>query len=111
MEGKDMQAKVKHSTSAILNKQFNIDFKGYSAIEVDTFLDEIITDTMVYVDTIKQLNQQVEQLRLQNEQLQQQLMQANGSLQALKDTPSNSNADVIKRIARLEALLDQKLND
>lgn len=106
-----MQAKVKHNVVTILNKQFNIDFKGYSPIEVDSFLDEIITDTKAYVETIQLLNQHIEQLKQQNLQLQQQLMQANGSLEVLKESPLTANADVIKRIARLEALLDQKLND
>ena len=29
---------------AILNKQFNIDFKGYSPVEVDQFLDSVVRD-------------------------------------------------------------------
>ena len=37
----------------ILDKQFNIDFKGYNAQEVDEFLDLVIQDYQKYDEKIK----------------------------------------------------------
>ena len=34
----------KHSAKSIYEHSFNIEFKGYSMLEVDQFLDEVISD-------------------------------------------------------------------
>jgi DivIVA domain-containing protein len=34
----------KLNEQTILNKEFNVEFKGYSMLEVDSFLDQIILD-------------------------------------------------------------------
>ena len=43
-----MAGKVNLDIQTILDKEFNIDFKGYNATEVDNFLDLIIQDYQTY---------------------------------------------------------------
>ena len=47
----------------IINKQFNIEFKGYSPIEVDQFLDSIGHDYDTYNQIIEELNEKIYELR------------------------------------------------
>ncbi len=101
-----MNLKTKHSPSSIINKAFHVDFKGYSPLEVDMFLDEIVTDYVYLLEVIQQHEQMIRQLEQNNLDYQHKLVELEGSLQAFKETPSNS--DLLKRLARLEALIDQK---
>ena len=48
-----MDKRFKLTVEDVLNKQFNIDFKGYSSIEVDEFLDLVISDYQEYDQMIK----------------------------------------------------------
>ena len=43
-----MEKRFKLKVEDVLNKQFNIDFKGYSSVEVDEFLDLVINDYQEY---------------------------------------------------------------
>ena len=45
---KFMEKRFKLKVEDVLNKQFNIDFKGYSSVEVDEFLDLVINDYQEY---------------------------------------------------------------
>ena len=49
-----MANKIQLSPKKILNKHFQIDFKGYSATEVDYFLDTVVED---YETFAKMLNE------------------------------------------------------
>ena len=93
----------------ILDKQFNIDFKGYNAQEVDEFLDLVIHDYQVYDEKIKEVTatllkyeNTIESLKNQIEDLQTRL--------DCKETISenNSNLDVLRRLSRLEAEVFKK---
>lgn len=88
----------------ILNKQFNIDFKGYSAAEVDAYLDLILSDygkmetnVQELLDLISSLQEQVKKLTAKNVELE-------GRKKAfdLSNTTSYSSVDILKRISRLE---------
>jgi DivIVA domain-containing protein len=48
-----MADKVNLDIQTILDKEFNVDFKGYNATEVDTFLDLVIQDYQTYQDITK----------------------------------------------------------
>ena len=43
-----METKLNLDVHAILDKEFHVDFKGYSASEVDALLDLVIEDYQVY---------------------------------------------------------------
>lgn len=101
-----MNKQTKHNASSIVNKAFHVDFKGYAPLEVDSFLDEIVADYVSMEETLKHYEQTNEQLRLSNQKYQERLIQLESQLQAQKETPSNR--DLLQRLARLEALMDQK---
>ena len=50
-----MANKIQLSPKKILNKQFQIDFKGYSATEVDYFLDSIVEDYETFASMLMTL--------------------------------------------------------
>lgn len=97
----------------IENKVFNIELKGYCPTEVDGFLDEVMEDIESYMNQIQNLKNEVANYqRIINE-----LMASNQSLKgkvvSLEQNAnnSNSNVDLIKRVARLEeAVFNQNNN-
>ena len=50
-----METKLNLDVHAILDKEFHVDFKGYSASEVDALLDLVIEDYQVYDQMIAQI--------------------------------------------------------
>ena len=54
-----MAGKLNLDIQTILDKRFDIDFKGYSGLEVDTFLDLVIEDYQTYQDITAELNQKI----------------------------------------------------
>ena len=49
-----MTAQYQLNAKAILDKQFNVDLKGYAPREVDEFLDKVIADYQTYDETIRE---------------------------------------------------------
>ena len=64
-----MANKIQLSPKKILNKQFQIDFKGYSATEVDYFLDTVVEDYQNFADMLNDSYDQIENLQKENEAL------------------------------------------
>ena len=54
--------KVNLTVEEILDKQFNVDFKGYSASEVDAFLDIILEDYQIYEENLDELKSEIQKL-------------------------------------------------
>ena len=47
--------KLNLTPEEILNKEFNVDFKGYSPAEVDSLLDSVLEDYQIMEENIQQL--------------------------------------------------------
>lgn len=96
--------KLNLSPEEILNKEFNIDFKGYSPSEVDSFLDKILEDYQIMEDNIQQLLDAVSTLQDQVRELTAKNVELEGRKMAfdLSNTTSYSSVDILKRISRLE---------
>lgn len=101
-----MSEKLKHNPSSILNKAFHVDFKGYAPFEVDVFLDEIIQDYKAMENLCKYYEEMIATLKENNQKYQEKLIQLESQLATFKEAPSNS--DLLKRLARLESLIDQQ---
>jgi len=87
----------------ILNKEFNVDFKGYSASEVDAFLDLVIQDYQKFNQLLGEANQQIEQLQRINAQYQAKLIETQGRLDVSGTAePTVNQVDLLKRLAKLE---------
>lgn len=93
----------KLNEQVIFNKEFNVEFKGYSTLEVDTFLDQIILDYQYFNFELQKSKEIIQQLQQQNAQLQAKLIEAQGRADALSNSDNNLNqVDLLKRLAKLE---------
>ena len=64
-----MTAQYQLNAKAILDKQFNVDLKGYAPREVDEFLDKVIADYQTNDETIRELGESLRNYENQVEQL------------------------------------------
>ena len=102
-----MSGKVNLDLQTILDKQFDIDFKGYSPSEVDSFLDLVMEDYQTYRDITAELNQKIAELERTNASLRAKLIEEEGRTRALEGNPTPAaqgaaNVDILKRLSRLE---------
>lgn len=54
-----MENKLNLDPQTILDKEFHVDFKGYSPAEVDEFLDSVIQDYQIYERKIGELGEKL----------------------------------------------------
>ena len=102
--------KLNLTPEEILNKEFNVDFKGYSASEVDAYLDLILDDYQKTEDNIQELLDLITSLQSQIDELKSQKLELEGKQKAfdLSNTTSYSSVDLLKRVSRLEELVLKK---
>lgn len=104
-----MQQKINLNAEQILDKRFNIDFKGYAGQEVDEFLDLIVQDYDVFNHTIQELGKILSEYEEEIELLKQEnLRLKNQSSAPAVEITSQNQLDVLKRIARLESVVFKK---
>lgn len=103
-----MAKKIQLSPKKILNKQFQIDFKGYSATEVDYFLDTVVEDYETFADMLNESYDQIENLQKENEALKMKLnnlerehLIQQDNMKSMEESLS-ANVDLLKRISNLE---------
>lgn len=101
----------------IFNKEFSVDFKGYSPIEVDQFLDTVMADYKTYEDTISELGARLAEYEKQVASLKAKLLEVEGqnmsktmTVAAPSAMSNNTQVDILKRIARLEQEVFGKKN-
>jgi len=96
--------KLNLTPEEILNKEFNVDFKGYSPSEVDTFLDTVLEDYQIMEENVQQLLDTINDLQAQVKELTSKNIDLEGRKVAfdLSNTTSYSSVDILKRISRLE---------
>lgn len=96
--------KVNLSAQDILDKQFNVDFKGYSAADVDAFLDLVLEDYQIYDENIEELKNKITELNAQLSELKDKCRNAESKQRVidLTNTTSYSSVDLLKRVSRLE---------
>lgn len=113
-----MEQKIQLTPNKILNKEFNIDFKGYNATEVDYFLDTVLSDYESFSKIIELANSQIEELVNENKKLKdemnklhQELDLSSGEISSLKEQVS-PQVDILRRLSLLEkAVFETKNND
>lgn len=99
----------KHSAKSIYEQSFNIEFKGYSMLEVDQFLDEVIQDYTFFEKQLQTVSEVVLDLQQQNAQLKAQLIEAQGRLDVNSTGEmSVQQTDLMKRLAKLESEVYKK---
>ncbi|MBR3252053.1 MAG: DivIVA domain-containing protein [Erysipelotrichaceae bacterium] len=102
--------KLNLTPEAILNKEFETDFKGYNAEQVDAFLDEVLEDYQKMEDNVQELLDAVSSLQDQVKDLKAKNLELEGRKMVfdLSNTTSYSSVDVLKRISRLEEYIYNK---
>ena len=109
-----MQKKLTLSSDDIVNKEFNLQYKGYVPQEVDAFLDEVIKNYEAieeirdYYDTQNKALQKTNNiLRAKIDDLETRLEIEKNKNNSIEKVDSTSNLDLIKKIAKLESELFQ----
>lgn len=94
----------KHSAKSIYEQSFNIEFKGYSMLEVDQFLDDIIQDYSFFESQLHKASELIVDLQQKNANLQAQLIEVQGRLDVNQGGEVNlQQTDLMKRLAKLES--------
>lgn len=91
----------------ILEKDFKIDTRGYRPQEVDRFLDMIIKDYEEMDSIINDLEKENKQLTEDNISLKQEIRKLKSKIEMLADSDNSvtSNADMLRRISKLEKII------
>jgi len=93
----------KLTAEQIYKKEFNIEFKGYSTLEVDSMLDEIIQDYQNFEHQVSSYASMLDQLQRSNSNLQNKIIELQGRLDAvISDTPVIQQTDILRRLSKLE---------
>ncbi|MBR3202492.1 MAG: DivIVA domain-containing protein [Solobacterium sp.] len=110
-----MAGKVNLDIQTILDKEFEIDFKGYSSDDVDSFLDLVMEDYQTYQEITAELNQKIAELERTNASLRAKLIEEEGKTRAMEQAQAQAaatpaaqgaaNVDILKRLSRLEEMI------
>ena len=89
------------SAKDIFEQEFGREVRGYSKVEVDEFLDDVIKDYETYAALVKSLRQEITELK---EELSRKPESAPVQAEPLEMTATTSmtNFDILKRLNRLE---------
>ncbi len=113
-QGLDMSIKLKLTSESILAEKFPSSPRGYDALKVDQYLDEIIQDYKLVEsnhllsekeinllnDKIKSLEGQIKKIEIENKKYEKRLSGIAENMNASMD-----NADLLKRLSTLETFL------
>lgn len=102
------QDRIVLTSRDILEKEFKIDTRGYRPQEVDRFLDTIIKDYDEMNSIIRDLEREKKQLVEDNIGLKQEIRNLKTKIDVLSESEGNgntSNADVLRRISKLEKII------
>ena len=98
-----MEKRFNLTIEDVLNKQFNIDFKGYSSVEVDSFLDQVIEDYQSYEAMIQNLGEHMQEYEKQINALKAKVIELEGKQDVVSEaSAATGNVDILKRLTRLE---------
>ena len=94
-------ASIIFSAKDIFEQEFGREVRGYSKVEVDEFLDDVIKDYETYAALVKSLRQEIAELK---EELSRKPESATVQAEPLEmtSTTSMTNFDILKRLNRLE---------
>ena len=93
---------TKLNDKIIFEKEFNVEFKGYSMIEVDALLDQVILDYQNFELELSKNQDTIQKLQQQIASYQAKVLELEGKLKLNPDTDSNPQTDLLKSLAKLE---------
>ena len=96
---------LKLSAEKIYNKEFSIEFKGYSPKEIDSYLDVVIKDYQIADKITEELFDENRRLKYEVATLEAEIIELK-ALNKMSDEPKGvSNIDILRRLARLEEII------
>ena len=96
----------------ILDKDFNVDTRGYRPQEVDKFLDMIIKDYSEYNNIIKKLQKENRLLEEEITKLKQEVRRLRDTEDIVESSTTRiTNLDILKRLSSLEKTVYGKNSD
>ena len=99
----------KHSAKSIYDHSFNVEFKGYSMVEVDAFLDQIILDYQRFESESTKSMLTIQELQKTNANLQAKIIELQARLELSNGADVNAQqSDLLKRLAKLESEIYNK---
>ena len=101
------QDRIVLTSRDILEKEFKIDTRGYRPQEVDRFLDMVIKDYEEMNSIIRELEREKKQLVEDNITLKQEIRNLKNKIDVIaeSDMSGTSNADMLRRISKLEKII------
>ncbi|WP_373780449.1 cell division regulator GpsB [Weissella soli] len=93
---------VMHTRDEIFNKDFKNGMRGYDRADVDSFLDEIMSDYMAYDSNIQELQNKIKVLQDQVDEYKKQLSSTSVASAKSAAPMTNTNMDILKRLSNLE---------
>lgn len=109
MQDRRCNMSFKHSAKSIYDHSFNVEFKGYSMVEVDGFLDQIIQDYQVFETEALKSQQTIQDLQKANANLQAKIIELQARLEVSSAADVNAQqSDLLKRLAKLESEIYNK---
>ena len=112
-----MPLKLKLTSKALLDKQFQGSTPGYNPLQVDEYIDKIIKDYKMVEENYLVLKKeyddllaQVSKLEEENKELNIEILKYKGRLSNVKeaDNVTSENIDLLKRINSLEKFIYDK---
>lgn len=109
-----MNLKLKLNADIILDHEFTANKAGYDALEVDSFLDEIVTDYLAISQYSSKVEKEIADLKSHNALMKEKLEKLESENAILNekfksvennDSASLANLDLLKRISLLEQAL------
>ena len=94
-------ASIIFSAKDIFEQEFGREVRGYSKVEVDEFLDDVIKDYETYAALVKSLRQEIADLKEELSRKPQAAPAQADSIEVANST-SMTNFDILKRLNRLE---------
>lgn len=94
-------ASIIFTAKDIFEQEFGREVRGYSKVEVDEFLDDVIKDYETYAALVKSLRQEISELKEELSRKPKPLPVQAEPLEAAA-TSSMTNFDILKRLNRLE---------
>ena len=85
----------------IFEQEFGREVRGYSKVEVDEFLDDVIKDYESYAALVKSLRQEISELKDELSR-KSQVSSVQAETLEVTGTSSMTNFDILKRLNRLE---------
>ena len=95
-------ASIIFSAKDIFEQEFGREVRGYSKVEVDEFLDDVIKDYETYAALVKSLRQEIADLKEELARKPKPSPVQTEPLEASTTTSSMTNFDILKRLNRLE---------